>query len=129
MHLYYELPLLTPLLTPHTPSPIPGRVRRCLIAGIHGLGPRHRQHATMRGRRGDGARDLTMRGTRARKCHERLEGREQGNVARDMMMQGMQARQRREGGEDAREAIIVASSLSTRRAIIVILIVINICFF
>ncbi len=40
----------------------------------------------------------------------------------------MQGRQQREGGNDAREAIVVASSLSTRRAIIVILTVINIFF-
>jgi hypothetical protein len=44
------------------------------------------------------------------------------------MMQGMQARQRCKGGNNAREAIVVAWSSSTRRAIIVILIVINICF-
>ncbi len=43
-------------------------------------------------------------------------------------MQGMQARQRCKGGNDTREAIVVAFSLLTQRAIIVILIVINICF-
>ncbi len=43
-------------------------------------------------------------------------------------MQGMQLRQRREGGNNAREAIFVALPSSTRRAIIVILIVINIIF-
>jgi hypothetical protein len=46
MHLYYELPLLIPLLTPPNPPPIPGHVRQCLIAGIHGLGHHHCQHAT-----------------------------------------------------------------------------------
>jgi hypothetical protein len=71
---------------------------------------------------------MTTRGTQARKRHKRLEGCEQGNVARDMKTQGMQARQHREGGNNAREAIVVASSLSTRRARRVILIVINIFF-
>jgi hypothetical protein len=58
----------------------------------------------------------------------RLEGRKQGNIARDMTTQGMQARQHCKGGNDAREAIIVALLLLRQRAIIVILIVINICF-
>jgi hypothetical protein len=65
----------------------------------------------------------------ARKRRERFKGREQGNVARDMTMQGMQARQHCEGGNNTREAIIVASSWSTGCAIIVILIVIIFFFF
>jgi hypothetical protein len=69
-----------------------------------------------------------MRGMRARKCHERLEGRKQGNVARDMLRQEMQARQCCKGGNNERETIVVALSLSMRHALIFILIVINICF-
>jgi hypothetical protein len=44
------------------------------------------------------------------------------------MMQEMQARQCREGGNDAREVIVVASSSLTGHEIIAILIVINIFF-
>jgi hypothetical protein len=69
-----------------------------------------------------------MQGLQARKCHERLEGREQENIARDMTTRGMQVRQHHKGGNNAREAIIIALSSSTQRAIIVILIVINIFF-
>jgi hypothetical protein len=69
-----------------------------------------------------------MQGMRARKRCKRPEARDQGNVARDMTTQGMRARQRRKGGNNTREAIIVTSLSTMQHAIIVILIVINILF-
>ncbi len=47
---------------------------------------------------------------------------------RDEREAASQGRRRREGGDNAREAVIVASLSTTLRALIVILIVINILF-
>ncbi len=73
----------------------------------------------------DDARDAskeTSRETRGTRARKHCKGH---NDARDASEAASQGRQRCKGGNDAREAIVAASSLSTRRAIIVILIVIN----
>jgi hypothetical protein len=61
-------------------------------------------------------------GTQARNCCKGHDN------ARDTSEAASRGRQQCKGGNGAREAIIVASSLLTQRAIIVILIVINIFF-
>jgi hypothetical protein len=63
-----------------------------------------------------------MQGTQARQL---CKGRDK---VRDESKAAFQGRQRCEGGNDAREAIIVASLLLTQRALIVILLVINTFF-
>jgi hypothetical protein len=115
--------LITPPPPHHNSVPIPGRVSDALLLVFMSLGHSHcRKHATTQGMQHDGAREVTTQGRRARKtlqemrwtqARHRRKRHDDASGASEVSLRG---RRQREGGDDAREAIAVISSLSTQRA-------------